>query len=65
MAARKDFQKWVLSAIKAGGGSATILDVAKHIWKNHEKEIKSSENMFFKWQYDMRWAATVLRKEKK
>jgi len=65
MATRNDLQDWVIDAIKAGGGSETLVKVAKHVWNNHEKEIRRSGNMLFTWQYDMRWAATVLRKAKK
>lgn len=52
---------WVTEALKDLGGSATILAVAKHIWSHREAELRSSDNLFFKWQYDMRWAANRLR----
>lgn len=64
MAARENLQDWVIEAIKANGGSASIVQTAEHIWKNHEKELCASGDLFFTWQYDMRWACTRLRERK-
>ena len=47
------------------GGSASIVGVCKYIWKNYEVELKSSGDLFYTWQYDIRWAATNLRKAKR
>lgn len=65
MADKADLKIWVLDAVEANGGSCQLLDVAKHIWANHEAELRMSGDLFYKWQYDMRWAATELRKERK
>lgn len=43
------------------GGSGTILEVCKRFWSDNEDELRSSGD-FFTWQYDIRWAATALRK---
>lgn len=56
---------WVLQALKAQGGSATVLQVAKHIWTHHEHDLRASGDLFCRWQYDMRWAALELRKERR
>jgi hypothetical protein len=64
MATRTDLQDWVIDAIKANGGSASIVEVAKHIWLHHESELRQSGDLFFTWQYDMRWACTRLRERK-
>ena len=61
MATRQDLQQWVISALRAHGGSASLLQVAKHIWKDHESDLRSAGDLFFTWQYDMRWACTKLR----
>jgi hypothetical protein len=53
---------WVVDALKANGGRAKLVKVAKHIWDNHETELRSSGDIFYTWQYDMRWAAMRLRK---
>jgi hypothetical protein len=64
MANRADLVPWVFQAVKELGGEASVKDVAKAIWKNHEADLKK-DNLFYTWQYDMRWAAQKLRDEKK
>lgn len=61
MASREDLQDWVLQALESLDRSGTIVQVAEHIWKNHSKELQASGDLFYTWQYDMRWAATKLR----
>ena len=61
MAGRLDLQDWVVQALKANSGRASIVKVAEHIWAVHERELRASGDMFFTWQYDMRWACTRLR----
>ncbi|GHG82070.1 hypothetical protein [Pseudodonghicola xiamenensis] len=58
---REDLQTWVLDAVIESGGEASVLDVAKKIWTSHETELRCSGDLFFTWQYDMRWAAQKLR----
>jgi len=65
MAARADLEGWVLTAVKEAGGEATVLQVAKAIWQNHASDLEGSGDLFFTWQYDMRWAADRLRKSGK
>ena len=57
--------KWVYEALTACGGEASIVQIAKHIWENHETELRSSEELFFTWQYRMRWAGQNLVKARK
>lgn len=61
MVTKRDLADWVYAALKANGGEASIVDVAKHIWAHHEAELRGSGDLFFTWQYDMRWAAQSLR----
>jgi hypothetical protein len=61
MADKKDLERWVLEGIRANGGSATVVQVAKHIWAHHRDELELSGDLFFTWQYDMRWVAQTLR----
>jgi hypothetical protein len=65
IATKKDLADWVYDAIEANGGSASIVEVARHIWESHEQELKQSGDLFYTWQYDMRWAAQYLRDEGK
>ena len=64
MATKEDLQSWVTKALKDNGGSAALVQVAKHIWDHHETDLKQSGNLLYTWQYDMRWAANVLRHSK-
>lgn len=59
---KKILEDWVYKAIKANSGSATIVEVAKYIWSQYQTELANSGDLFFTWQYDMRWAAQNLRK---
>ena len=65
MTGREELKEWVCDALKAHGGVASVIEVARHIWAHHEGDLRASGDLFFKWQYDMRWAATALRKSKK
>jgi hypothetical protein len=56
-------QDWVPEALKQLGGSAPLVQVAKQIWSAHEGELRSAGDLFYTWQYDMRWAAHRLRKQ--
>ena len=61
MASRNDLVDWVYEAAKALGGEAKVAAIAKHIWDNHRSELERSGELFYTWQYDMRWAANKLR----
>ena len=65
MASRITLKSWILEALNDLDGSATIVQVAKHIWSKHEAELRSSGDLFYTWQYDMRWAARDLRVERR
>jgi hypothetical protein len=54
---------WVVEALKELGGSATILAISKVVWARHGEEIKNSGDAFYTWQYEIRWAGDILRKE--
>lgn len=61
MATKESLKGWVIEALVAQGGSASIVEICKHIWQFHEQEIKNSEDLLYTWQYDMRWAGQKLR----
>jgi hypothetical protein len=63
MATKYDLPDWVQDALRAHGGRATLVEVAKHIWKHRERELRGSGDLFFTWQYDVRWAANILRRQ--
>lgn len=62
---RNTMTVWVLEALQNLGGKGKVLEVCKNVWANHGEEIKSSGDMFFIWQYEIRWAADKLRKQGK
>ena len=64
MATKKDLDVWVKEALIELGGRGRIVPIASIIWKNHEKDLRNSGNLFYTWQYDMRWSAKRLRTAK-
>ena len=60
---RERLKEWVPEALKALGGKAQIVHIAKEIWKRHSKDMPANDNLLYTWQYDMRWAALTLRKK--
>ena len=61
MSKRDVLLDWVVQALRARGGASNVLGVARHIWAHHEPELRESGDMFYTWQYDIRWAAKRLR----
>lgn len=52
---------WICEALESMGGSGSIVEVCRHIWMNHEDDLWDAGDLFYTWQYDVRWAATDLR----
>lgn len=61
MADRATLMGWVIDAIKANHGSAKINDICKYVWENHENELRQAGDIFYTWQYEIRWAGQKLR----
>lgn len=61
MATRADLPQYVLEALDVLGGRGSVLDVSKVVWGRHEDDLRSSGDLFYTWQYDLRWAAQKLR----
>ena len=62
---RKDLPNMLYSLIKELGGKAKMIDIFKSFWVTYEQELKNSGDLFYTWNYDIRWAATNLRKNKR
>ena len=62
---RAKLKDWIIEALSSLGGTAQIVPICKHIWENHEKELRQSGDFFFIWQYEMRWAGQKLQQEGK
>ena len=50
-------------SFKKLGGKGSIVEIAKVIDNTYKKEIKAAGDLYYTWHYDMRWAATQLRKQ--
>ena len=61
MATKSDLKKWVMESLGSRGGAAHHIQVAKDVWERHEDELRASGDLFYTWQYDLRWAAQRLR----
>lgn len=64
MATRDDLKGWVFEALRDLGPSQ-VPDIAKHIWVHHEPELRASGDLFYTWQYAMRWEGQKLQHEGK
>ncbi len=62
---RVRMKAWVLDALEDLGGAGAIVDVARIVWRRHEREISSADDLLYKWQHELRWAADLLRKDGK
>ena len=52
-------------ALEPGKAGTDEVAVMLDIWNNHRADLEASDDLFFSWQYDMRWAADHLRREGK
>lgn len=59
---RNDLPRMLEETLKSINGRGSIVEVCKEFWKKHENELKESGDLFYTWQYDIRWAATELRR---
>jgi hypothetical protein len=65
MTTKLDLKEWIVEALKAHGGRAHLIDVAKFIWVNYQDELQHAGDLFFTWQLEVHRAAADLRKEGK
>lgn len=61
MAGKDDLVQWLLTSLSELGGSAHHVLIARRIWQRHEEELRKSGDLFYTWQYDLRWSAQKLR----
>ena len=61
-ASRNDLMKWVEQSLRKRDGVAKIVDIARDIHEAHADELKAAGDLFYTWQYDMRWAGLKLSK---
>jgi hypothetical protein len=61
MITRADLQEYILEYLRTHGGKTRIVPLCRWIWDQHEAELRGSGDLFYTWQYDVRWAAKRLR----
>lgn len=59
---RNELPKILCEILKGFGGRAKMMDVFKEFWRLYGNKMSPSEDIFYTWNYDIRWAATKLRK---
>lgn len=62
MLSRNDLPEILYRTLKDIGGRGSIIEVCKYIWDHYQNDLLRSGDLFYTWQYDVRWAATELRK---
>lgn len=60
---RKNLPEILYKIIEKNGGRATMMEVFRSFWKHYGQNFTESDDMFYTWNYDIRWAATELRKK--
>lgn len=63
VANKNDLKDWVIEALESMSGSGSVVDVSRVVWQRHEHDLRLSGDMFYTWQYDIRWAGQKLRDE--
>jgi hypothetical protein len=61
---KQNLQLWIVDSLKVSGGHGTVVQISKYIWDHHESDLKDSQELFYTWQYDVRWAANALRRKR-
>ncbi|QCP60983.1 hypothetical protein [Pantoea sp. SO10] len=63
MITREIMKDWIIEALHSMNGVGWPKDVAKYVWEKYEGDLKRSGGMLYTWQYDLRWAAQLLRRD--
>ena len=54
------WQSWILDALTASGGSATALQVSRHVWHRRRAELEESGDALYVWQLELRATADAM-----
>ena len=55
---RYDLPEVLYSSLDALDGQSDIIGVCKNVWEHYSTNLENSGDLFYTWQYDIRWAAT-------
>ncbi|MEQ9568973.1 MAG: hypothetical protein RLN75_02185 [Longimicrobiales bacterium] len=61
MAKKRDLEQWIVESLRSRDGRAHLVEISRDVWMRHESDLRASGDLFFTWQYDLRWAAKRLR----
>src|SRR5262249_33590875 len=61
--ARETMTEWVVEALQQLGGRGTILEISRRVWDRHEPDIRAAGDLLYEWQYELRWAGDILRRD--
>ncbi|MDD4815529.1 MAG: hypothetical protein PHQ62_00095 [Clostridia bacterium] len=62
---RKDLPDILYNIIHQLGGKPNMMEIFKKFWKEYGSNFTTDDDIFYTWNYDIRWAATQLRKQRK
>lgn len=57
MTSNQKLKDFLVESLTYHKGKASIVQVCKYIWQNHREELENSGDLFYTWQYDVRWTA--------
>lgn len=60
---REIMTDWIVEALRLLGGRGTILEISRRVWEMHEPEIRAAGDLLYEWQYELRWAGDILRRD--
>lgn len=53
---------WVVEALQQLGGKGKIVAISELVLEKHEADIRADRELLHEWQYELRWAGDILRK---
>jgi hypothetical protein len=59
---RKMMTEWVIEALQKLDGKGTISAISELVWEEHKADIRAGRELLHEWQYELRWAGDILRK---
>lgn len=62
---RADLPNALQIVLQELGGKARMMDVFRLFWSKYGNSLTEKDDLFYTWNYDLRWAATQLRKKKR
>ncbi|MBT9448783.1 hypothetical protein ICN84_01690 [Akkermansia glycaniphila] len=62
---RKDLPNILYQLLQKLGGKASMMTIFREFWKVYGNQLSPTDDMFYTWNYDIRWAATQLRQQKR